>query len=182
VSLTTDEINKLLMLMNTERQSVGANAVNMSLLQWNWDLASMAEAYADTCPGAVVQPSDERQNLFNFSYIGQIARGGPTMQTPDMFVSQILAQAQYYRYTTATCNTGAVCGRCLRTCAQYTQLIWATTTDVGCAKKFCSDLPLKFYWICNFGEGGNTINMAPYVKGWPSTSGCQYPPAHTGSN
>ena len=60
-------------------------------------------------------------------------------------------------------------------CKHYTQIIWASTTRVGCAVQNCVYLHFDGQWkryyeqpyhflVCNYGEGGNTPHTQPYEK------------------
>jgi pathogenesis-related protein 1 len=49
-------------------------------------------------------------------------------------------------------DTGKVVGH-------YTQLVWRTTTEVGCATKLCNaGTPRAFhFWVCNYLPAGNSV-------------------------
>jgi pathogenesis-related protein 1 len=49
---------------------------------------------------------------------------------------------------------------CSGVCGHYTQQVWATTTDLGCALKAC---PGGSYMVsCEYGPGGNYQGQRPY--------------------
>ncbi|MEX8501228.1 CAP domain-containing protein [Leptothrix ochracea] len=58
-----------------------------------------------------------------------------------------------YDLATNTCQPGKVCGH-------YTQLVWKTTQEVGCAKHICpaSDQ----VWVCQYRPAGNVVGERPY--------------------
>ncbi len=57
-----------------------------------------------------------------------------------------------YDYKKNKCNEGKICGH-------YTQIVWETTTEVGCAKVICNETVI---WVCNYNPPGNYIGQKPY--------------------
>ncbi|KAJ3593820.1 hypothetical protein NHX12_006154 [Muraenolepis orangiensis] len=69
-------------------------------------------------------------------------------------------------------------------CTHYTQLVWATTTRVGCAVHTCPRMDVwgevwenSVYLVCNYSPKGNWIGEAPYQQGRPCS---QCPPSYGG--
>jgi hypothetical protein len=67
-----------------------------------------------------------------------------------------------YDYENNSCVTGEQCGH-------YTQVVWRTTTRVGCATKVCTknspfgaQAPTWQYWVCNYDPPGNYQGQRPY--------------------
>ncbi|KAF0987008.1 hypothetical protein HZS_4072 [Henneguya salminicola] len=58
--------------------------------------------------------------------------------------------------------------RCSGQCSLYTQLVWASTTLVGCGAKRCEDN--KTILVCNYFPGGNHVNKLPYTIGTKCSS------------
>jgi pathogenesis-related protein 1 len=58
-----------------------------------------------------------------------------------------------YNYSNNSCNSGAVCGH-------YTQVVWNTTTKIGCGMAICNDKTQ--IWVCNYDPTGNYIGVKPY--------------------
>ncbi|CAN0920981.1 Pathogenesis-related protein 1 [Linum grandiflorum] len=59
-----------------------------------------------------------------------------------------------YDYDTNTCALGKMCGH-------YTQVVWESTTSIGCAKAACSGGQGTFV-ICSYSPPGNYIGEKPY--------------------
>lgn len=62
-------------------------------------------------------------------------------------------EKQYYDHASNTCASGKVCGH-------YTQLVWKTTREIGCAKAVCGDN--SQVWVCNYTPPGNWRGQKPY--------------------
>ncbi|CAI0448724.1 unnamed protein product [Linum tenue] len=60
-----------------------------------------------------------------------------------------------YDYNSNTCAPG-------RDCGHYTQIVWRSTTTIGCAKATCSGGRGTFV-ICNYNPPGNWIGQRPYA-------------------
>jgi hypothetical protein len=62
-------------------------------------------------------------------------------------------RADYY-YKNNSCAKGKMCGH-------YTQVVWKTTTTVGCAIAVCEDSQEQV-WVCQYQPPGNWVGMKPY--------------------
>jgi len=59
-----------------------------------------------------------------------------------------------YDYVHNHCATGKMCGH-------YTQIVWRTTTTVGCAMVVCEDSNEQV-WACQYRPAGNWVGRKPY--------------------
>ena len=59
-----------------------------------------------------------------------------------------------YNYKSNSCTKGKMCGH-------YTQVIWKTTTTVGCAVAVCED-SREQVWVCQYQPPGNWVGKKPY--------------------
>lgn len=58
-----------------------------------------------------------------------------------------------YNYAGNTCRPGAQCGH-------YTQMVWRSTTEVGCGMTVCGNQAQL--WVCNYNPPGNWVGEKPY--------------------
>ncbi len=58
-----------------------------------------------------------------------------------------------YDYQNNRCASGKICGH-------YTQMVWRSSREVGCAKAICDDL--SQVWVCNYAPAGNWRGERPY--------------------
>jgi uncharacterized protein YkwD len=59
-----------------------------------------------------------------------------------------------YDYKNNSCAKGKMCGH-------YTQVVWKTTTTVGCAIAVCEDSHEQV-WVCQYQPPGNWVGKKPY--------------------
>ena len=125
---------------------------------WDPDLAAHALAYAQMCvdvdslPGVVDHSSTAyRTNAAGYSYIGEnlFAAGGPA--TAQQAVDAWGSEKQNFTYPNG----------CADTCGHYTQVVWRTSVNLGCANVTCSGLSFPGTLLCMYGPGGNS-GGAPY--------------------
>ncbi|HUA21252.1 MAG TPA: CAP domain-containing protein [Bryobacteraceae bacterium] len=119
--------------------------VNVPPLIWSRQLAARAQDWADFLarsrrfyhrPG-----SNLGENIFEIS-------GAPA--SPAEVVADWASEAHDYNYRANTCR--AVCGH-------YTQLVWGTTREVGCAVARADN---REVWVCNYAPHGNWVGERPY--------------------
>jgi len=128
---------------NNARSKVGVPA-----LVWDTTLATYAMNYAKSqisqCTPLKHSGGPYGENLF---------WGSGKAWTPLEAVTMWVDEQKYYTYSTNTCQAGKVCGH-------YTQVVWKTTTKVGCATVECADKSV--YIICSYNPPGNYVGKRPY--------------------
>lgn len=129
------------------QQNEARAAMGLPLLRWDDRVAAYARSYAESRRGdcALVHSSGPYgENLF---------WGSGTGWTPAQAVGAWLAERPQYNYWSNSCYGGM--------CGHYTQIMWRTTRQVGCAMVTCYNGRGTFI-TCNYDPPGNYVGMRPY--------------------
>jgi hypothetical protein len=130
--------------------------VGVEPLVWSPSLAVTAQAWAEACvdvaaPSGLIDHNPNRSQGHPY-YVGENIYGTTGTANAQQAVALWAAEVEDYDYATNSCS--GVCGH-------YTQLVWDTTLEVGCATATCSGLTYRNVIVCNYGPGGNT-GRRPY--------------------
>jgi len=80
---------------------------------------------------------------------GKVEKKNSLQKVQDQAVVQAwFDEVKWYDYNTNSCKEGEMCGH-------YTQVIWNTTTELGCAAMVCPDR--SQVWVCEYAPAGNII-------------------------
>lgn len=122
-------------------------SLNLPPLQWSTELANYARWWLNqlraTCD-MVHSNSNYGENLFWGQGDGWTAAEA---------VEAWAAERAYFNYGSNTCMPNM-------DCTHYTQMVWRTTTTVGCAMIKCLDGDTLM--ACDYAPHGNTIGEWPY--------------------
>nr|CAB3449766.1 unnamed protein product [Digitaria exilis] len=107
-----------------QRPYAGCGQFNRSgMLSWDSTLAAYAEAYAE-------KRKTDCQKIPSHGPYGENIFQGPAGSGASDALFSWFGEKQNYNCTTNRCESGQACG-------EYTQLIWANSTRVGCASVTC---------------------------------------------
>ena len=127
-------------------------------------LATLAATWAARCVlWEYGQPSLGENPPFNTIGQNLFATPESTIYLPSAIRSWF-SEHRNYNYETTKCVPGS-------TCRHYTQLVWATSRQVGCAVHRCkliakSNLSSEAsYLVCYYGPAGNLPGVKPFIKG-----------------
>ncbi len=121
-------------------------------LTWNTAAAGTAASWAAGCQFA---------HNPGRGFYGENIYASTNSPSPANIVSLWASEAQYYNLSANTCAAGQICGH-------YTQLVWNTTTSVGCATQFCNvNSPFGggnwYIAVCDYSPPGNYGGQRPYT-------------------
>lgn len=141
--LSKNVINDFIYLQNRARAAVGVPP-----LVWDTELAQYADLYA----------KQRRQDCLlkhsNGPYGENIFWGSGDMWNPAQAAAAWVGERRWYTYGSNSCNGGQECGH-------YTQIVWKTTTRIGCAMVTCFQ-GRGVFMTCNYDPPGNYIGEKPY--------------------
>ncbi|XP_073883700.1 C-type lectin domain family 18 member B isoform X4 [Macaca fascicularis] len=173
-ALTRKESFLLLSLHNRLRSWVQPPAADMRRLDWSDSLAQLAQARAALCGTPTPSLASAPWRTLQVGWNVQLLPAGSASFVE--VVSLWFAEGQWYSHAAGECARNA-------TCTHYTQLVWATSSQLGCGRHLCSaDQAATEAFVCAYSPGGNwEVNgktIVPYKKGaWcslctASISGC----------
>ncbi|KAK7388475.1 hypothetical protein VNO78_23291 [Psophocarpus tetragonolobus] len=129
-------------------QNAARAVVRLRPLVWDSKLARYAQWYANQ------RRNDCALEHSNGPYGENIFWGSGTGWKPAQAVSAWVEERQWYNYWHNSCADGQMCGH-------YTQIVWSTTSKVGCASVVCSGGKGTFI-TCNYDPPGNYYGERPY--------------------
>lgn len=170
--------NKLRSLVATGRLWGFKPAANMYELQWDDELAEVAQALADQC-GDMTHDSADARFTRRFRVTGQnlaSERRSSDVRKMDglRFVDKWFKEHRDYspyQVKHFKPNFGA------KPTGHFTQMIWADTHYLGCGftmfrmKGDLSLMPYRKHYVCNYADSGNIKGRPVYTEG-PTCSLC----------
>lgn len=124
------------------------SALGIADLSYSFAVEASAQAWADALAADNCAFEHENQSTY-----GENLWWSSYEPTPTEVVDAWAGEVAYYDYDTNTCEDGQVCGH-------YTQVVWADTTQVGCAQGACAGGAV--IWVCRYDPPGNWVGQKPY--------------------
>lgn len=136
--------------------------VGVGRLQYSMQLEAEAQAWADhlrkgnACHMQHSNPGGRYgENLYWASaVIWSDGRRELQPVTARMVVDSWGGEKADYDYAAKRCKPG-------KTCGHYTQVVWKSTTEVGCGRAVCADSKEQI-WVCRYRPAGNVVGQQPY--------------------
>ncbi len=124
----------------------------LPMMQWDPDLAAHAMTYTAMCkdtdaPTGLVDHSTlaYRTNAAGYSQIGENVFGSGGTASAQQAVDVWASEKANFTYP----------GGCSGSCGHYTQLVWRTSVNLGCANVTCPGLAYGGTILCMYGPAGN---------------------------
>ncbi|KAK9949961.1 hypothetical protein M0R45_005468 [Rubus argutus] len=121
--------------------------VGVPPLQWNETLAEYAQNYANQ------RAEDCAMEHSNSPYAESLSSGKD--MTGEAATKYWCTEKAEYDYNSNKC-TGAEADGCFH----YTNVVWRTTTQLGCARALCKNGDM--YVVCEYDPARNDMNERPY--------------------
>ncbi|XP_060930067.1 R3H domain containing-like [Limanda limanda] len=158
-AMSSREITALLDYHNRVRSQVSPPAANMEFMVWDDGLARSAESWASLC----IWDHGPTQAM---KYMGQnLSITSGRFQSITDLIRSWYNERHHFSYPSRC--TGSVC-------SHYTQMVWASTSRLGCAVRKCSNVQaFGSSWreatllVCNYSIKGNWVGESPYKTGRP---------------
>uniref|UniRef100_A0A3Q3D5S7 Cysteine rich secretory protein LCCL domain containing 1 n=1 Tax=Hippocampus comes TaxID=109280 RepID=A0A3Q3D5S7_HIPCM len=178
-AITDSDAQLILDLHNKLRGQVYPQASNMEYMEWDTELERTAEEWAETC-------------LWEHGPAGLLPQIGQNLgahwgryRPPTFHVQAWYDEVKDYSFPyPQECNPYCPFRCSGPVCTHYTQLVWATSSRIGCAVNLCYNMNVwgqiwakAVYLVCNYSPKGNWWGHAPYKHGAPC-SAC--PPSYGG--
>jgi pathogenesis-related protein 1 len=145
--LTPAQQAEMVAAHNAVRADVDPPAVPpLATVSWSSSLGSSAQSWADQC---TYSHSGSGENIFAATY-------QPTMQG---VVESWASEEDLYDYWANNWWPAA---------GHYSQIIWRSSTSIGCGMKYCSGAAYPWYVVCQYSPSGNYSGQYPYLcdYGW----------------
>lgn len=141
--ITVKQQDSLLLKHNVIRAAVGASPLN-----WNDSLAQIAQDWAVKLAESGKLEHNMSNNLGENLYWNSHTFADTNCLTKAVPVTRWASEKANFKGVTFTQD--------LLKYGHYTQLIWPTTTQVGCGAAYSEN---GFYVVCNYNPAGNTIGQ-----------------------
>uniref|UniRef100_A0A5K3F6H3 SCP domain-containing protein n=1 Tax=Mesocestoides corti TaxID=53468 RepID=A0A5K3F6H3_MESCO len=178
--LSEDDRKAILTAHSSIRKSVNPTASNMLMLNYSVELEQQAADFLKDCPLGNDSPAGAETNaeLGKTTYID-----GSNAMTFAQIIAEFGKEKDAYTYENNACAKD-------KTCSNYTQVVWAESNEVGCARQVCqtqtsspgnpdsppvqgetggngrqTDAETTTQVACFYKPAGNAQNTLPYETG-----------------
>ncbi|XP_068246095.1 CRISP/Allergen/PR-1-like [Palaemon carinicauda] len=152
------------------------SATNMKELVWNDELATVAQAWSEQCPSShdCYRCRKIKERSYN---VGQNIFWSFGSRKKEQWKSAIDYFYNEVQHVPRDLVDSFGSSSSEKTITHYTQLVWASTNEVGCGaiRNQCTHKGVSYddckTYVCNYGPAANVKNRPVYEKG-PTASNC----------
>jgi pathogenesis-related protein 1 len=156
--------------MTSEHNAARASVVTadpLPELTWSPSLASEARRWADELAGRCQGLEHHTSPAYGQNIASRASTGLEARFSPAEAVAGWVAEGNCYERgrfgTTDRCDKACVAELHSPGCGHYTQVVWRTTLELGCAYSSCGrGGMLVEYWVCDYSPPGNIRGREPY--------------------
>eukprot|EP00927_Polykrikos_kofoidii_P062551 TRINITY_DN57362_c0_g1_i1.p1 TRINITY_DN57362_c0_g1~~TRINITY_DN57362_c0_g1_i1.p1 ORF type:complete len:293 (-),score=28.70 TRINITY_DN57362_c0_g1_i1:80-958(-) len=177
-------------LDSTEAHNVVRTRVGLTALRWSADLERLAADRVRHLAerGCYIKHSktEDRWQKSGFAYVGENLYKVINMEPSGVdIVDAWYAEIADYQYGLfgGSCTKSRCAGRSSPPCTlgHFTQVMWESTTNLGCARAECpGEARETFVVVCNYGPGGNIVGSAPFRPDTAAALGLASEPCNGG--
>ncbi len=136
-----------------DRHNFWRAKVGVDPLKWSDELASYAQVWANhLAESGCDMQHRPRTGEFSQKYGENIYWCSGMKASSQVVVDSWASELADFNAKRLECNEGKVCGH-------YTQIVWSSTQEVGCAMARCENQEI---WVCNYNPPGNWVGQKPY--------------------
>ncbi|KAF6024377.1 CRISP2 [Bugula neritina] len=161
INRVSDVDSKAIVDQHNVLRAAITHAANMQKMVWDDELAAVAQKWADNCD---FKHDDHRVIPGRFFNAGQnLARGQSTW---DGAMQRWFNEGRNFLHSNPSMR--------LEDVGHFTQMVWATSSKIGCGYQKCSNIQGNHFYVCNYGPSGNTAAdiSKPYIKHSTACSDC----------
>uniref|UniRef100_M9T1L6 CRiSP-Cha-1 n=1 Tax=Chamaeleo calyptratus TaxID=179908 RepID=M9T1L6_CHACY len=159
-SMTTVEHQKEIVWKHNElRRAVQPPASNMLRMEWDAGIATNAQSWANQC---TLKHSSTESRTIHGTRCGENIFMSSKLYSWSSAIQLWYDEVKFFRYNFGATSEDHVIGH-------YTQVIWATSYQVGCGFASCNHLYYKNFYVCQYCPAGNRYDLmkTPYKAGKP---------------
>ncbi|KYN39541.1 Venom allergen 3 [Trachymyrmex septentrionalis] len=170
VGVTDEDIDTILTVHNKLRQKVASGkeyrgnpgpqpkAVSMPKLSWNKELANIGQRWANQC----IYNHDACRDIDKFQ-VGQNIAQSYSSKENNSTIQNFIEDVWYDEVKNFDANKVDQPFEMQVETGHYTQIVWATTTEIGCGFiKYKDTAWHRSCMVCNYGPAGNIKNERMY--------------------
>ncbi|XP_053140251.1 serotriflin-like [Hemicordylus capensis] len=163
-STTTAEQQKAIVdKHNALRREVEPTARNMLRMEWNSEASENARSWAAQC---TLSHSPSNQRIVNEVECGENLYMSTAPQSWSTAIQSWYDEKKNFKYGIGAVHPNDVVGH-------YTQVVWYSSYQIGCAAASCPNATYQYYYVCHYCPAGNVVGSLkmPYASG-PSCEDC----------